>query len=132
MIGIDVKIETLRQLFEDSLWITSTYQSLGRAFINKEAGKDVPEIYLANGIDYQEVLLNDKVDAHSFFVVRSDLEPLGDSFIDFNADVDIYFAVNLAKCYPLVTERAVEYVHRDVGAIINDSEFSASRCGQQW
>ena len=127
MIGIDVKIETLRQLFEDNLWTTTTYSSLGRAFINKRDDKDIPEIYLADGTNYEEVLTDDRIDAHSFFVVRSELEPLGVSFVDFTADVDIYFSVNLKKTYPAVTERAVEYMHRDVISIINGSEFQGSR-----
>jgi len=123
MIGVDVKIEELRKVFEDYLWTTTSYISYGRAFVIKRMGEKTPNIYLENNLDYQDVLINDRVDAGSFFIVRPDRPPLGNSFSDYNAEVDIYFSVKLDKTYTAVTERAVEYVHRDVINLISGSDF---------
>lgn len=123
MIGIDPKIEELRKLFEDNLWTGTTYESYGRAFIVEREGEDTPNIYLENNLDYQDVLIDDRIDASSFFVVRTDRDPLGNSFSDYTVDVDIYFSVKLDKTYPAVTERATEYVHRDVIDLMGGTTF---------
>lgn len=123
MIGLDYEIEKLRLLFENSLWADKNYTAYGRAFLNKKNDKTIPEIYLANGMDYQEVLLNSDVDGHSFFIVEDTINAADGSNADYEANVNIYFAVNLAKLYTSITERAVEYVHRDVISIINNTSF---------
>ena len=42
---------------------------------------------------------------------------------NFKSKVEIYFSVNLDTLYPTVTERAVEYLHRDVVKELNNYSF---------
>jgi len=133
MIGIDVKIEALRARFASKLFadvVGNTYVSYGRAFITNRKDKDgriidVPELQIASTKKYQEVLPNRKIEGHSFFLVSSDIEVKINS--ELKADVSIYFSVNLDTLYPNVTERAVEYLHRDVLNEIRDSEFDVKK-----
>jgi len=129
MIGIDAKIETLRARFASKLFadvVGNTYASYGRAFITKRRDKDgnvvdIPELQISSTTKYQEVLPNRKIDGHSFFIVQEEREPLGGS--NFKSKVEIYFSINLDTLYPNVTERAVEYLHRDVVKELNNYSF---------
>jgi len=122
MIGLDAKIETLRAKFESNLFTSTTYVSYGRAFWNKEKDESVPELQLVDSIDYQNVLLDDKVDGHSFILPEPDV--IFEGAIA-TATVGVYFAVNLDELYS-VSERAVEYLHRDVVEQITDSGFKVT------
>ena len=122
MIGLDAKIEVLRERFASKLFADvagNSYASLGRAFLLKRDGKDVPELQIASTRRYQEVLPNRKIDGQSFFLAETGID-IGNDLI---AKVSIYFAVNLDALYPDVTERAVEYLHRDVVKIIKGFSF---------
>ena len=124
MIGIDSIIETLRLQFVSKLWTSyPTYSAKGRAFLNVRDGRIVPEV-LVTGNEYQEVMLDDTLPAHSFFVV-GDVYNVDRSAV--SCDVDIYFAVNLKTVYPSVTERAVEYVHRDILKELNYGIFKTTK-----
>jgi len=124
MIGIDSIIETLRLQFVSKLWTSyPTYSAKGRAFLNVRDGRIVPEV-LVSGNEYQEVMLDDTLPAHLFFVV-GDVYEVNRNVM--NCDVDIYFAVNLKTVYPSVTERAVEYVHRDVIKLLGFSQFNVNK-----
>jgi len=120
MIGIDAKIERLKVLFEQGLFLDYSYNSYGRAFLNDRDGEVVPEILIDDTHEYKEVLLDDTIAASSFFVVRNDYT-VKNSLV--SGAVDIYFSVNLKTVYPDVTERALEYLHRDVSKIINGESF---------
>ena len=121
-IGLDKIIEAERVKFAANLFDGFTYTAYHRAFLNKKIRGIVPEIQVAGTEKYKEVLLNTRVDAHSFFVVRPDIEIEGGGL--FRAKVDIYFAVNLDTLYTsAVTERAVEYLHRDVSAQLIRGRF---------
>jgi len=125
MIGIDYKIDVLKAVFDASLFTSvadNTYTPYGRAFINnKEFDMTIPEVLISGTNEYKPVKFDDKLDGISFMVVRNDV--IGDTYVDMKADVDIYFAVNLNKLYPSVSERAVEYLHKDVLELLSDSEF---------
>jgi len=125
MIGIGAKIEELRAIFENGLWTTANYSSYGRAFHNERAGEKVPAIDLGNKLDYKEVLLDDRIDASSFFLVENDHEHLGDSYSDYRAKVGIYFSVDIERIYPSVTDRgdAIDLVHKDIVALMVNTDF---------
>lgn len=120
MIGIDAKIETLRTAFVRDLWKTYDYTAYHRAFLNERDEKVVPEI-LSSGNEYIEVQLNDNIAGLSFFVVQNDYTAKTQT--QMSGTVNIYFAVNLKTLYPLISERALEYLHRDVLEIIKYSSF---------
>ena len=121
MIGLDAVIETQRLSFVANLFKGTTYAAYHRAFANVRDGQTVPEIQTASTNRYKEVLLNSKIAGLSFFMVRPDIEVLGGGL--FKADVDIYWAVNLDTLYASVTERAVEYLHRDISEELKHGRF---------
>ena len=121
MIGIDKHIETLKDMFTSKLYTSFDYTSYGRAFMNDRDEKVIPEV-LDSDNEYKEVLLDDNLAGLSFFVVDS--EYVSDNPTLLNSKVYIYFAVNLSTLYSTVTERAVEYVHKDVITLINNTVFN--------
>jgi len=127
-IGVDYHIDILKGEFNANLFTdiaNNTYTAYGRAYVNERDGQTIPEIQTASTTEYSEVLLNTGVDGLSFMVVGDEIDPL--SQLDYVASVDVYFAVNLDVLYPAVTERATEYLHRDVGKWLNDSEFDITK-----
>lgn len=131
MIGLDATINTLKTEFDTRLFtdvVGNTYASYGRAFWTKRKGNDVPELQIASSKEYQDCLPNDSIDGHSFFLAEPEIEAINE--VDLKATVGIYFAVNLDVLYPSVTERAVEYLHRDVLQILGDSPFEISKIVQ--
>ncbi len=124
MIGLDKEIDSLRASIQSRLTSVNGYISYGRAYLNKrrEPDRTVPEVLIAGSTEYKEVLLDSGITGLSFIVADDDYESIGATQL--KTDVDIYFAVNLKKMYPLVTERAVEYLHRDVLKILNGTKFS--------
>ena len=127
-IGVDYKIDILKTSFNTNLFTdiaSNTYTAYGRAYLNERDGQKIPEIQTASTTEYSEVLLDTGVDGLSFMVVDPEIEPI--SQLDYMATVNVYFAVNLDILYPDVTERATEYLHRDVGKWLNDSEFDITK-----
>ena len=129
MIGLDAKIEILRARFAAKLFVGSTYASYGRAFITKKKDKngnfvDIPELQTSSTVKYAELLPNRKIDGHSFFLQEGDIEKTEDGY---TANVGIYFSVNLNELYSSVTERAVEYLHRDAIKQIENYSFKVIR-----
>lgn len=106
MKGVDIVIEKQRLIFSGYLWTTFTCSWNGRCMRNYHSNLQIPEI-LVSGNNYSDVLLDDRKDALCFFDVLSERT-------ENTANVDIYFAVNLLKLYPLVSERATEYALSDV------------------
>ena len=131
MIGIDAKISDIETVFKAKLFLTKNYSTFGRAFLNSRNGTIIPEI-LASGNEYQEVTLNDALDAQSFCIVEDDYTVEKGSRDIFSSKVSFYFSVNLSVCYPTITERAVEYVHRDISAILKYSDFNLESITQNW
>lgn len=123
MIGIDAKIERVRVLFEQGLFLDYSYDSYGRAFLNDRDEQTVPEILIDGSHEYKEVLLNDNVGATSFFVVQNDYTVDNKTL---TGTVNIYFSAKLSTIYPAVTERAVEYLHRDVLNILDTESFEVT------
>jgi len=124
MIGIDYKIDRLRAVFASSLFTSvdgNTYTSYGRAFVLNKGDIVSPQIQIPDSKEYKPVLFNDSLDGQSFMVVQSVVE--GETYIDMIGNVDIYFSVNLNKLYPNVSERAVEYLHKDILELLSYSEF---------
>jgi hypothetical protein len=121
--GIDVPIANLNTVFTDNLWTDKVYTKYGRIYRNIREGGISPEAFNAITGEYSDVLLNDKIDAHSFF----DVQPAEEYTGNFNADVWVCFAVNLKKLYPSVTtEMATEYAHEDALRQIKKKNFKVT------
>lgn len=119
MIDLDKKIETLQTKLNANLWTAKTYTAYHRAFVNLRDGLRVPEVQIEDSTEYADKLLDDN-ESLSFFVVdpiRAVITPS-----THEATVYLYFAVNLDHLYS-VTERAEEYLIRDVTSEVRYSEF---------
>lgn len=112
--GIDMPIEELVTKFIANLWTTNDCVFKGRIQRTVRNEGTFPEWYNPISKRYEDVLLDKSVDCTSFF----DVQPTEEYDNRFKADVWICFAVNLAKLYPVISERATEYAHEDVLKII--------------
>jgi len=110
MKGIDIQIESLRKTFEDHLWLDFFNSFNGRCMRNYR-DKMIPEVLNPGSLNYNEVLLDDTKTSISFFDVLPERT-------EQKATVHIYFAVNLSKLYPSVSERATEYALSDAILLI--------------
>jgi len=127
MKGIDVSIERIRLELETKFQtLDSSFIAYGRTFRNERKKKSIPEIFVG-GKEYQETLFNDKIAGHCFFYHNSDINLQKDQFG--KTDISIYFAVNLEKLYPLVDERATEYLHENIMQEIAKTPFKVSKIG---
>jgi uncharacterized protein YtpQ (UPF0354 family) len=120
--GIDIPIDALVTRFTSDLWNGKTNVFKGRIQRTVRDGGSIPEWYNPTTKRYEDVLLNDRVDATVFF----DVQPDEDYHSHYVAEVRICFAVNLAKLYPLITERATEYVHEAALKLIKKSRFNVT------
>ena len=124
MIGIDIPIERLRADFENYLWVGAVNSFNGRCFRNQRDGKLIPEIK-GDRDEYREVLLQDGNDSTVFFDVDPDREMKSKSQSE--ANVSIYFAVNLEELYPsLSRNEASETAYVDAVDLINGSGFDVT------
>jgi len=120
-VGIDAEIQRLQQRFTANLFSGKNYTSHGRAFLNVRDDGIVPEVYLGSD-EYEEVLLNDSLDAMSFFTVDPSMGIQGK---ESKAKVDIYFFCNLSTLFAC-THRATEEVHILVLTEIDKTPFQVT------
>lgn len=122
MIGIDKQIEKAKVQILKKIPSLTGY---GRAYLNlrDEIGV-IPEVLTEGTKQYKEVLMNTSIDGLCFFVVESDYTVTGNTYNTVN--VGLYFAVNLVKLYPTITERAIEYLHRDVQNALKHGKFNVT------
>ncbi len=122
-IGIDFELDKIATRLNAKLWVSPlTYTAFGRAYVNNRDGQRIPEVNIASSTEYIDKLIDDTKSGISFFVVDNDYSTRGDGR-SFEANVNLYFAVNSNVLYPLVTERATEYVIRDINAQLTRSKF---------
>lgn len=118
MIGIDGKIEQCRTLFEQNLFTDYDFDWFGRAFLNERDGNVIPEIWNTDTNKYQEVLLDTKKAGTAFFIVGD-----YDGGTLLTAPVTMYISVNLETLYSSVSERALEYLHKDLLHVLRAVPF---------
>lgn len=119
MIDLDARIERL-QTELNTMFTGLGYTAYHRAFVNLRDGQRVPETQTASTTEYVDRLLDTGVSL-SFFVVDPD-RTVNDG-LEMESRVYLYYAVDLNTLYSTVTERAEEYLIRDVIRKIKYSEF---------
>jgi hypothetical protein len=111
-IGIDFRIVEIQSkiykyLTEKRSW--DKYNCYDRAYINTKNNQIIPEVYVGNK-EYNEVLLNDKINALTYFIVNeSRTYDKG-----FRTTISLIFEGNLSRLYPAITHRADEELHKDL------------------
>ena len=124
--GIDVPIQKLQNRFTNNLWTgvrtddatkNKVYNSYGRAVIVE----GVPKVFNPAAVNdsYFELLMNDRVSAQSFFIVNDNSRT---GFDEFEADVSLYFMVNLGHLSSLST-RAEQEVINDARAYLRNEPY---------
>jgi len=119
-VGIDVPLQSIQErLFSKLLdkWSLdeSDYKSYGRCYRNTKQEGYVPEMYVGEGKQYQDLFLDDNVSVTSFF----GCEKMPITNRAFKADVHLIFAVNLNKVGKNIEHRADEEVRIDVYQVIS-------------
>ena len=129
--GLDIPIENLRTVLANKLFTGSNYIPYGRAYWNGRRGETIPEVYnYAGNRDYMDVLLDDTQDGISFFLPEPEYEST--TYLGYNANVGLYFAVNLRALYPTETVRPVERFHEDVLKVIQLGGFQVTEIVSGW
>ena len=129
-IGIDKVITNLQEGMYTALiengW--TNYDCYHRAYKNVKnvgSGDYIPEVYTADSVQsgqYEEVLLNDRVNSTSFFIAGNNT-PYDNSSGLFKNDISIIFQINSENLYSNVTHRADEEAKNDVIAAIKEAGY---------
>ena len=110
-LGIDTAIQNAQIKLYDTLsirWAGKEIDGYGRIH-NMD---DVPKWFNITTLDYEDVYLNDKVDANFSFITSSTSDT-EDGYV-FNNDTKIVVTVNLETIFDDGTGRQDERVHRDL------------------
>jgi len=125
-VDLDVYIQDRQQMLFDKLcarWnITEDeYKSFGRCYRNTKVEGYVPEGYVDEKKQYQDLFIDDNIPVTSFF----GCDRISDSNGMLHADVHLIFSVNLDKVKQDVEHRADEEVRMDVYKLFTrDSVFA--------
>lgn len=123
--GIDIPIDSLRQMFQTYLWKGKNRSFYGRVFRNERfapfGSKVSPEVYISANEPAKEVLTDYRFDAQCFF----DVQPNDTVNTHIHtSDVWLCFMVNLQALYPDLTRtEATEKVCVDIEKLLIQSDF---------
>lgn len=118
-VGIDTEIERIaRKLYDKLCW--KNFDSYGRVDLHTKEAKVVPMYYIEEAQDYKEVLTDDKLSGH-FFFVENENTTYGKQLL--RTDVDIYFMLDLQKLKPEIPHRADEEVRMEILEVVKTNRF---------
>ena len=120
-VGIDIEIDEIQiSLYNELSWSSAIndYEVYHRAYKNNREDGVVPEVFTNNN-DYQEVLMDDKFSATSFFLTPDTINWNDEGKL--SADVSLIFQVNLKELYPSILHRADEEAHVEVINVLENS-----------
>ena len=120
MLGVDKDIERARGILNANISGLTMY---GRAFRNYKVDKNIPSLYLSNN-EYREILFEDNENLGFFYEMPNINVPVSGYG---EAEIYVCFAVNLSELYPSVTERADQYLIRDVINSLDSTPFQPNR-----
>lgn len=113
--GIDKPIQRMQSLLYSRLGILgyTDINGFGRAYVHRDKDdKKIPHRYVKGSKgDYEEILFNDTVNGHFFFIDSSETKPESGMY---ETDVDIIFFFDLPKIKPNVNHRADEEVRSEL------------------
>jgi len=118
-VGIDIQIQRMQEHLYDKLNTSwgCDINAYGRAYIDEDNDTSIKPIVFKGGVDYKEVLTDDKVDAQ-FFFVEENSETISNSCISSN-NLNLIFIVNdLRKVKGSVTHYADEEIKEEVKSYI--------------
>lgn len=117
-VGVDIPIQQLQIDLHDqlnSIWGLSPndYQAYGRCYRNQKDSDYVAEVY-KGGNEYQEVSLDDRFAAISFFGLNSDIRV---NLVN-EAKIHLIYWVNVRRLKPLIGHRGDEEIRKDVELLV--------------
>jgi hypothetical protein len=127
--GVDAQIQRLQSWLYTKLanegW--TLHESYERCYKTKRDDKIIPEIFIDN--EYRELLLDDKVNVTSFFLV-DDNENISDRLCTIN--IQWIIQANIKNLYPSITHRADEELRSDLKRLLklNPYQFRLTGCIQ--
>ena len=121
-VGIDKPIQKLSKRLYDGLGY-SNIDAYGRAYLMKDNDDKVkPHRYIedSNG-EYTEILFNDTLNGHFFFLDNPETKPFTGVFIE--TQVDIIFFFNLENLKPDIDHRADEEIRNEIMAVLERERY---------
>lgn len=119
--GIDKPIQRLQGLIYSGLGYPNI-NGFGRAYVIEKDQKKLPVRYIdGSKTDYEEILFNDEVNGHFFFLDKNETTPIGGG--TFETDIEIIFFINIEKLKPNVTHRADEEIRSEIVELITRFKF---------
>lgn len=120
-VGIDLVIDRLQNLIYNNVsWVN--YESYSRAYKNETNGNLIWEVF-TGGVDYKDVLFDDKFSATSFFIVDDNATFNGEKW---TTNVGIIFQIDTKELYPLISHRADEEAHNEILNILQYNVYEYS------
>jgi hypothetical protein len=116
--GIDKQIQRLQDYIYTQLGLLgwSLHESYERIYRTKKGENFIPEAFISN--EYKEVLLDDKVNATSFFLI-DDTETINQNLS--TVTVSFIIEANIKNLYPSITHRADEEMRSDLKMILKNN-----------
>ena len=117
-VGVDVEIGKIQSFIYNKIidrWNLPDFSGYGRVYKNKKNGLIVPEYYVSEK-EYEEVLLDDRLNGIMFFSPGDNTQVYGDLLIQ---ECDIIFTFNL-KCLEFSNEREDEKIRQVILSSLSD------------
>jgi len=114
-VGIDNEIQKVQKYLQTLNLVENCF---GKAELIYNANKPEPYVYIG-GTDYFELLQNDNVTSHLFFL--PDTKSICIEYPIFQTDISVYVFANLKKVKPDVSMRKEEIINDITDAIDNSS-----------
>lgn len=116
-VGIDIEINKIQTFLYNKIverWSLQNFNGYGRVYKNKKSGLIVPEYYVSEK-EYEDVLLDDRLNGIMFFSPNKDADIYGDLIIQ---KCDVIFTFNLA-CLEFSNEREDEKIRQVILSYLN-------------
>ena len=117
-VGVDLEISRIQSFLYDKIierWCLEDFSGYGRVYKNKKNSLIIPEYYVSEK-EYEDVLLDDRLNGIMFFSPSDNTEVYGDLLIQ---NCDVIFTFNL-KCLEFSNEREDEKIRQLVLGWLSD------------
>ena len=117
-VGIDLEISRIQTALYDNIverWNLQDFKGYGRVYKNKKNDLIIPEYYVSEK-EYEDVLLDDRLNGIMFFSPSDNAEVYGDLIVQ---NCDVIFTFNL-KCLEFSNEREDEKIRQLILGWLDD------------
>ena len=125
-VGVDTKIQPLQKRMAKvmtSNWSLTDADFFGRVYLDERENQSSWKRFI-NGIDYGDILYNDKIQCNSFFYVKD--ERVNEEG-KYSATIVNIWQMKTTSLKPLITHRADEEIIQDILNVYDKMPFGFSR-----